>query len=177
MDDLIPRIKVLSEQFWKEIRSCRHHIHQNPELSFHEYETAKFIEEKLKSFGISGVERMAETGVIVTLKGHKPGKTIALRADIDALPILEENDVSYKSRNDGVMHACGHDVHTSSLLGAVKILSELKEEWEGEVKMIFQPGEEKAPGGASILIKEGVLQNPEPSGIIGQHVMPLIDGK
>ena len=100
---------------------------------------------------------------------------IALRADMDALPIQETSDVPYRSRVDGVMHACGHDVHTTSLLGAAKILTALRSEFEGTVKLIFQPGEEKAPGGASLMIKDGVLENPAPAKIIGQHVMPLID--
>jgi len=107
------------------------------------------------------------------IKGKNPEtRTIALRADIDALPIHEENNVSYKSQNKGIMHACGHDVHTTCLLGAAQILNELKNDWEGTVKLIFQPGEEKNPGGASLLIKEGVLENPKPSSIFGLHVHP-----
>ncbi|HCX25201.1 MAG TPA: amidohydrolase, partial [Cytophagales bacterium] len=121
-------------------------------------------------------ERKADTGVTFLIKGSKDnGKTVAMRADIDALPIIEANDVSYKSKNEGVMHACGHDVHTASLLGAVKILNQLKDQFEGTIKVIFQPGEEKLPGGASLLIKEGILENPQPARILGQHVMPLIE--
>lgn len=175
MTDLIHRIQQLSEDYFEEIVSIRERLHAHPELSFKEFETANFVESKLKEFGIENCERKAETGITFTLKGSKPGKCIALRADMDALPIHEQNDVPYKSKNEGVMHACGHDVHTSSLLGAVKILSELKDHWSGSIKFIFQPGEESAPGGASKLIKEGVLKNPEPSAILGQHVMPLID--
>ncbi|MBS1655201.1 MAG: amidohydrolase, partial [Bacteroidetes bacterium] len=118
----------------------------------------------------------ATTGVVGLIKGKNPDKRIiALRADMDALPIKEENEVSYKSLNEGVMHACGHDVHTSCLLGAAKILNELKNEWEGTIKLIFQPGEEKNPGGASIMIKEGVLENPKPQAIFGLHVNPQLE--
>ena len=178
MSDLIQKIKSLSEEYCEEILEIRRHIHANPELSFQEYETANFIENKLSEFGITNFERIADTGITFCLEGHKPGKTIALRADIDALPILEANDVSYKSKNDGVMHACGHDVHTSNLLGVAKILSQLTDHFKGTIKFIFQPAEEKSPGGASILIKEGVLENPVPDRILGQHVMPLIpEGK
>lgn len=174
MSDVIDRIKALSSQYFADIQSIRHHLHANPELSFEEYNTADFIESNLRAFGIDHFERKAKTGIVFTMDSGKPGKTIALRADIDALPIFEKNDIPYKSTNDGVMHACGHDVHTSSLLGAARILKEIKGDWSGKIKFIFQPGEESAPGGASILIKEGVLNNPSPERIIGQHVMPLI---
>lgn len=169
------QIKTLAKAYKSETIALRRHLHSNPELSFQEYKTAEFIEEKLKSFGIEKQERKANTGIVALIEGKNPGKkTIALRGDIDALPIIEQNDVSYKSLNPGVMHACGHDVHTSSLLGAAKILNEVKDHFEGTIKLIFQPGEELIPGGASLLIKENVLENPRPSGIIGQHVMPLI---
>ncbi|MCX6291231.1 MAG: M20 family metallopeptidase [Bacteroidetes bacterium] len=169
------KIKSLAKKFHPEIVSCRRHIHQHPELSFHEFSTQKFVEEKLKEYGIGNMKRMANTGVVAIIEGKNPGKkTIALRADMDALPITETNHVDYKSINPSVMHACGHDVHTSSLLGVAKILSELKNEFEGSVKFIFQPGEEKLPGGASLMIKEGVLENPKPSAVLGQHVMPQI---
>ena len=174
MSDLIQKIKSLSSSYFDDVLHFRRHLHSHPELSFHEHETAKFIEQTLHSFGIDQTERIADTGVTFCLDGKGKGKTIALRADIDALPILEANDVPYKSKHEGVMHACGHDVHTSSLLGAARILSELKNEFDGTIKFIFQPAEEKSPGGASILIKEGVLQNPKPAQILGQHVMPLI---
>lgn len=174
MSSLIDQIKTLSTTYFEEILAIRRHLHANPELSFEEYNTANFIESKLSEFGFEGVKRVAETGVTFTLEGGAPGKTIALRADIDALPIREQNDVPYKSQNDGVMHACGHDVHTASLLGAAKILGELRSEMKGNIRFIFQPGEEKVPGGASILIKEGILKNPVPNTILGQHVMPLL---
>ncbi|MBR07633.1 MAG: N-acyl-L-amino acid amidohydrolase [Rickettsiales bacterium] len=176
MTDTISAIKRLSDEYFEEVLSFRRHLHSNPELSFEEYNTADFIEAKLKEMGITDFERKADTGVTFLIKGSKDnGKTVAMRADIDALPIIEANDVSYKSKNEGVMHACGHDVHTASLLGAVKILNQLKDQFEGTIKVIFQPGEEKLPGGASLLIKEGILENPQPARILGQHVMPLIE--
>ena len=169
------KIKSLAKKFHAEIISFRRHIHKHPELSFHEFNTQKFVEDKLDELSITH-KRLAKTGVVGILKGQNPEKkVIALRADMDALPILETNKVKYKSQNDGVMHACGHDVHTSSLLGVAKILFELKKEFEGTVKFIFQPGEEKLPGGASLMIKEGVLENPKPNIVLGQHVMPQID--
>lgn len=174
MSDLVSKIKSLSEAYFGEIKEIRRHLHSNPELSFEEHQTAEFIERKLEEFGIKNVQRIASTGVTFCLEGSVTGKTIALRADTDALPIQETNDTPYKSKKDGVMHACGHDVHTANLLGAAKILNDLKSEWSGTVKFIFQPAEEKSPGGASILIKEGILENPKPSKILGQHVMPLI---
>lgn len=166
------QIQSLAKQYKEEFIAVRHHLHANPELSYKEFETSKFVQAKLKSFGIPFTV-MAETGVVGLIEGKNPSsKIIALRADMDALPILEENDVPYKSKVDGVMHACGHDVHTTCLLGAAKILNGLKTEWEGTVKLIFQPGEEKNPGGASIMIKEGVLENPKPQCIFGLHVHP-----
>jgi amidohydrolase len=155
--------------------SLRRHLHSNPELSFQEFETAKYVANSLRNIGLEPVEGIAKTGISALIEGKNPTKkVIALRADIDALPITETNNVSYKSQNEGVMHACGHDVHTSSLLGTANILNQLKDQFEGTVKLIFQPGEEKAPGGASLMIKDGVLQNPSPNNILGQHVMPLL---
>ena len=170
---LINKIKQLSEDYFDKVLAIRRHLHQHPELSFQEYETAAFVERELSALGITDTKRIASTGITFTIGSGD--KTIALRADMDALPILEQNDVSYKSKNDGVMHACGHDVHTASLLGASMVLSQLREEIPGQVKFIFQPGEERLPGGASLMIKEGVLQNPKPDKILGQHVMPLVD--
>lgn len=172
---MLEKIKALSEKYFSETQAYRHHLHSNPELSFQEYETSKYIQEQLKQLSIP-FEIMADTGVIAHIKGKDAEKkVVALRADIDALPIEESNNVPYKSKNIGVMHACGHDVHTSSLLSCVKILNELKSEWTGTIKAIFQPAEEKLPGGASILIKEGALENPKAQSILGQHVMPLIE--
>ena len=169
------RIKALAAQNAGAFIQIRQHIHAHPELSYREFETSKFIQSKLAGWGI-GFVTMAETGVVAVIEGKNPGKrVIALRADMDALPIQEENEVPYKSQNAGIMHACGHDVHTTCLLGASKILNELKEEWEGTVKLIFQPGEERNPGGASLMIKDGVLDNPAPQAIAALHVHPGLE--
>lgn len=170
------RIKELAKSYLEEITSIRRHLHANPELSFEEYETVKYVKKQLQSIGIEDIKEVAGTGLVALIRGINPDKkVVALRADMDALPIREQNDVSYKSKKDGVMHACGHDVHTASLLGAAKILHELKDQYEGSVKLLFQPGEEKIPGGASLMIKDGALKKPDAQLIIGQHVMPLID--
>lgn len=175
MTTLKEKIHSLAKAFAPDFISIRHHLHAHPELSYQEFETSAFIQQQLRDFGIPFTV-MAETGVVGVIEGKNPGKkVIALRADIDALPIQEENDVPYKSTRPGVMHACGHDVHTTCLLGAAKILNELKNEWEGTVKLIFQPGEERNPGGASLLIKEGVLTKaPIPQAIYGLHVHPQL---
>jgi len=172
---LLEKIRSLSESYSPEVIAMRRHLHAHPELSYKEFETAKFVAAQLRSYGIEPSEGVATTGIVALVKGKNPDKkTIALRADMDALPIEEANNVSYKSTCPGVMHACGHDVHTSSLLGTAKILNAVKAEFEGTVKFIFQPGEEKNPGGASYMIRDGALQNPAPTSIIGQHVMPLV---
>ncbi|MDQ6761235.1 MAG: M20 family metallopeptidase, partial [Bacteroidota bacterium] len=169
------KIKDLAAKYSDEFISIRNHLHAHPELSFKEFETSKYIQDKLTEWGIE-FQQMAITGVIGLIKGRNPdSKIIALRADMDALPINEKNEVDYRSKNEGIMHACGHDVHSTCLLGAAKILNELKDEWEGTIKLIFQPGEEKNPGGASILIKEGVLENPKPEAIFALHVHPGLD--
>lgn len=166
-------VKNKAAEYYPDIQAIRHHIHANPELSFEEHNTAAFISDKLKEWGIDHKTGVAGTGVIGIIKGKNPDKKcIAIRADMDALPIQEANEVSYRSTNDGVMHACGHDVHSSCLLGVSRILNDLRDEWEGTVKLIFQPGEEKHPGGASLLIKEGVLENPKPEAIFALHVYP-----
>lgn len=166
-------IKQKASDYKSDVIKIRRHLHQNPELSFKEHKTSQYIQQYLTSLGIEYKAGYVETGIVGLIKGKNPeSKTIALRADMDALPILEENTIDYKSQNEGVMHACGHDVHTASLLGAAKILNELKDEFEGTIKLIFQPGEEKLPGGASLMIKEGVLKKPTPQAIIGQHVYP-----
>ena len=175
MQNLVEIIKQKAKELKEETIARRRHLHANPELSFEEYETAKFIENKLTEIGITNFERKSNTGVIALIEGKNPSKKVtALRADIDALPILEQNKLDYSSKNNGVMHACGHDVHTSSLLGTAQILHSIKDQFEGTVKLIFQPGEEKIPGGASLLIKEGVLDSPKVENIIGQHVMPML---
>jgi hippurate hydrolase len=169
------KIRSLATQYTPELINIRRHLHANPELSYQEFETSKFVQQRLTEFGIP-FEIKATTGVVGLLKGRNPNKKIvALRADMDALPIREENNVDYKSKREGVMHACGHDVHTTCLLGAAKILHELKDDWEGTLKLIFQPGEEKNPGGASIMVKEGVLDNPIPQAIFALHVNPQLE--
>jgi hippurate hydrolase len=169
------KIQTLSEKYFDEFVQIRRHLHSHPELSYNEFETSKFVQQKLKEFGIKHTV-IATTGVVGLIEGKNPTKKIiALRADMDALPITEKNEVEYRSKNEGVMHACGHDVHTTCLLGAAKILNELKEDWEGTIKLIFQPGEEKNPGGASLMIKEGVLENPKPGSILALHVHPGLE--
>jgi amidohydrolase len=168
-------IQKIAEKNFNEVLSIRRHLHMNPELSFHEFETAKFVASKLKEMNISFHDNVAGTGLVGIIRGKNDnGKVVALRADMDALPIHEANQVDYKSTKEGVMHACGHDAHTASLLGAASILNELKDQFDGTIKLLFQPGEEKLPGGASLMIKEGALENPKPNSVIGQHVMPLI---
>lgn len=169
------QIRALAGKYTEDAVAIRHHLHMHPELSYQEFETSKFIQDQLTEYGIPH-RIMATTGVVGIIEGRNPGsRVVALRADIDALPITEENAVPYRSRHEGIMHACGHDVHTTVLLGAARILQELREHWEGTVKLIFQPGEERNPGGASILIREGVLENPAPSCIFGLHVHPQLE--
>ena len=169
------KIKSLAQAYKQEVIDLRRHLHSHPELSFKEYETAAFVAEKLKEIGITEIESKATTGWSALIRGKNPEKkVVALRADMDALPIIEANEVPYKSQNPGVMHACGHDAHTASLLGAAKILNEVRDQFEGTIKLIFQPGEEIIPGGASLMIKDKVLENPRPQYILGQHVMPMI---
>lgn len=174
--DIKKKIQQLSAGYLEEVIAIRRHIHANPELSFKEFDTAEYVAGKLTEFQIPFKKGIAGTGIVATVEGRNPSaKTIALRADLDALPIKEANELEYRSKNEGVMHACGHDAHAASLIGAARILSELKDEFEGRVKFIFQPGEEKVPGGASLMIKEGVLENPVPDCIIAQHVFPELE--
>lgn len=173
---MINRIKTLAQEFFGEIVAIRRHLHQHPELSFKEFETSKFIQNKLTEWGVEFETGFVKTGIVAYVKGKNPNKKVlALRADMDALPILEKNPLEYASQNKGIMHACGHDVHSACLLGAIKILNEIKDDFEGTVKCIFQPGEEKLPGGASLMIKEGILENPKPEAIFGQHVYPDLE--
>lgn len=170
------RIKQLVADNAAEILDIRRHLHANPELSFKEYETSKYVTAALDRWGIPYKNGFVETGIVVHIEGKNPSsKVIALRGDMDALPILEANYVPYKSKNEGVMHACGHDVHTSCVMGVAKTLHSLRDEFEGTVKIIFQPGEERLPGGASLMIKEGALENPKASSIVGQHVLPELE--
>lgn len=172
---LLQQIKNLSAKYAADAVAICSHLHANPELSYQEFETSKFVQSKLQEMGIA-FDVVATTGILAIIRGKNPeSRVIALRADMDALPIQEENEVAYRSQKPGVMHACGHDVHTSILLGAAKILQELKNEWEGTVKLLFQPGEEKNPGGASYMIRDGALKNPAPQGIIGLHVHPGLE--
>lgn len=169
------QIQELSQKIFNDVVTNRRHLHTHPELSFNEVATSAYVAAKLDELNIPYV-RMADNGLVGLLKGSKPSdQVVALRADMDALPITEANDVPYKSQNVGVMHACGHDVHTSSLLGTATILSEMKDQFGGTIKFIFQPAEEKLPGGANLMIQQGVLENPKPQAVLGQHVMPLID--
>jgi amidohydrolase len=171
--DLKDKIKAKIEAHYNEIVANRRHIHQYPELSFEEVETAKYISQKLHDYQIEHTPNVGGNGIVGLIKGKNPNKkTVALRADIDALPIQETNEIDYKSKINGLMHACGHDVHTACLLGAAAVLNELKAEFEGTIKLIFQPAEEKLPGGASIMIADGVLENPKVNSIFGQHVHP-----
>ncbi len=172
---LSEKIKQLAANYKSEFIAIRRHLHANPELSYVEFNTSTFIQQKLSSFGIA-FTKMATTGVVCVIEGKNPqSRIIALRGDMDALPIAEQNKVDYISLVNGVMHACGHDVHTTIMLGAAKILQELKDEFEGTVKIIFQPGEERNPGGASYMIRDGVLQNPVPQGIVALHVHPGLE--
>lgn len=174
--DLLNRIKQQAAALLPELIEIRRHLHQHPELSMQEAHTSNFIQLKLINMGIPFEAGMAQHGVVGLIEGKNPGsRTIALRADMDALPITEENETGYCSDNPGVMHACGHDVHMTCLLGAAAILNELKDEFEGTIKLIFQPSEEKFPGGASMMIAEGVLENPKPEKIFGQHVLPTLE--
>ncbi|MCI5055803.1 MAG: M20 family metallopeptidase [Flavobacteriales bacterium] len=174
MSSLIGKIKELVVEGFAETKNNREYLHQYPELSFKEFETSKYVHQLLVHYGIpeEDIEVKCDTGIIAHIKGLDPDrKTIALRADLDALPITEANDVPYKSKHEGIMHACGHDAHTACLLGAAKVLNKLKNEFHGTIKLVFQPGEERIPGGASLLLKEGVFKN-APNAIFGQHVYP-----
>jgi hippurate hydrolase len=172
---MLETIRRLAKKYAPEFIEIRHHLHAHPELSYQEFETSKFVQQKLAAYKIP-FEVKATTGVVGLIEGKNPAsRIVALRGDMDALPIVEENNIAYKSTTPGVMHACGHDVHTTCLLGAAKILSETKDQWEGTVKLIFQPGEEKNPGGASLLINEGVLEQPSPKAIFALHVNPQLE--
>lgn len=169
------KVQQAAKKNLNQLISTRRQLHQYPELSFQEYNTSKLVQEQLKSWGIQS-QVMAKTGVVAFLEGKNPSsRKLALRADLDALPIQETNQVSYASKVEGVMHACGHDVHTTCLLGAAQILQELREEWSGTIQLIFQPGEEKLPGGASMLLEEGLFDTFKPTAILGQHVEPSLE--
>ncbi len=170
------KIQKQASSYFREIVEIRNHLHTIPELSFEEYQTSAFISSVLDRYQVPHQCEVAKTGIVGLIKFRNPAsKAVALRADMDALPLTEDNDVSYRSKNKGIMHACGHDVHMACLLGAAKILSQLKDELEGTVKLIFQPSEESYPGGAIAMIKDGVLKNPAPDVMFGQHVLPQLE--
>lgn len=160
----------------EQIIEWRHWLHRHPEPSFGEYETSAYIEEQLKAIGGIEVSRPTETSVLGIIRGQKPGKTVALRADIDALPVEEETEIDFKSENPGLMHACGHDTHGAMLLGAAKVLSQITDRIEGTVKLVFQHAEEVTPGGAKAIIETGCLDDVDM--FYGQHIIaPLPLGK
>ncbi|MCD6019336.1 MAG: N-acyl-L-amino acid amidohydrolase [Bacteroidetes bacterium] len=172
----VDRIKQLAQDYFDEVVSYRRQLHMHPELSFQEFETSTYVSSVLKRYNISHTTGIVQTGIVAIVEGKNPGKKIILlRADLDALPIEENNKVDYKSRNHGIMHACGHDVHTASVLGTAIILNQLKEEFEGTIKIMFQPGEEVLPGGSSLMIKAGVLDNPRVDIALAQHVFPSME--
>ncbi len=173
-DNIIQKIRHLADEVFGEIKAIREHLHQYPELSFQEFETMKFVSDKLQTYGIEHRVGIADTGIIGFIRGkHQPDeKHVVLRADLDALPIVEQNICDYSSKVEGVMHACGHDVHTAILLGAAKVLKELENEIDYPVQLLFQPGEEKAPGGASLMIKAGALEFNPIKAIYALHVFP-----
>ncbi len=169
-------IKQKANDIFPQMADIRRHLHRYPELSFQETETARYISKILTEQGIEHKTGIGGNGIVALIKGKNPGnRTVALRADMDALPVTEKNDVDYRSANPGVMHACGHDVHTASLLGSAIMLNHIKNKFEGTVKLIFQPAEESLPGGAVGMIQEGALKNPVPDSIIGQHVFPEME--
>ena len=172
---MIEAIRQLAADNFTEWQRIRHHIHAHPELSFEEYNTAAFISAQLNEWGIAHQTGVTGTGIVGVLEGRTAGnRCIAIRAELDALPIKELNTTNYISTIDGVMHACGHDVHATSLLAVLYILKKLKNDWEGQIKFIFQPGEEKHPGGGSLMIAAGVLDNPKVDAVLGMHVYPTL---
>lgn len=167
------RIRKGAAILFPHIQALRQHIHAHPELSFEEHNTAGFVSEQLIAWGIPHTTGIAGTGIVALVEGKAPSsRCIAIRSELDALPILERSNAAYKSTKEGVMHACGHDVHTSILLGVAKLLHDLRSEWEGTAKLIFQPGEEKHPGGGSLMLKAGVLEAPKVDSILALHVYP-----
>ena len=176
MEKIKEKIRDLSIAYFEDTVALRRHIHKHPELSGKEYNTAKFVAETLQNYGITPLLFLNNTAVTAIIEGQNPvSQVIALRADMDALPLMEKNNLDFCSENKGVMHACGHDIHTASLLTTARILQELKNEWNGTVKLIFQPSEEKFPGGAIKLIDAGILKNPNVNAILGMHIDPEIE--
>ncbi len=167
--------KLVTPDFMEKIIQLRRHLHRHPELSFQEQKTSAFIREQLDSWGISYRYPLVDTGLVASIKGNGPGKCVAVRADMDALPIIENSEVEFQSENSGVMHACGHDIHMASMLGAIKVINQLKHLFKGELLFIFQPGEEKLPGGARLMLEEGIFSEKQPDAIIAQHVLPEME--
>lgn len=172
---MIEEIKQFAKQYFEEVREIREHLHQYPELSFQEFETSKFLIQRLKEWNIPIDQKWVETGFSVVIDSKKEGPCIALRADLDALPIKEKIQLPYRSKNEGVMHACGHDVHASCLMGVAKILNALRDRWKGKVVLFFQAGEEKLPGGASLMINAGIMEKYQPQRMLAQHVYPEME--
>ena len=168
----IEQVKLLAAEISPLVREIRRHIHQHPEISFEEVKTSEYLQQQLDKAGITDKSIWVKTGILANIQGSSQGKTITLRGDMDALPIVEENDCEYASVNKGLMHACGHDVHSACVLGAGIILNRLKQNWNGNVQLLFQPGEEKLPGGASLMMKEGVFEANPPGKLLAQHVYP-----
>ena len=173
-EDIKSRIKSKVDELYKELISIRRHIHSHPELSFKEKNTHLFVREKLDNAGIKYTSGYCKYGIVAEIKGAKKGKLRYLRGDMDALPILEANDIPYKSKFDGIMHACGHDVHTTCVLGSALVLNDMRDVIRGTIRFLFQPGEEKLPGGASIMIKEGAVETKNAQ-IFAQHVHPPLE--
>lgn len=171
----VERVRQLVQAGHMDTVAVRRHLHAHPELSFQEHATGRYIAERLHELGMEVRTGIAGTGVIGVVQGAAPGRTVCLRADIDALPIQEAEGLPYRSTRPGVMHACGHDAHTAMVLAAGRVLQALRQEWSGTVLLLFQPGEEKIPGGASLVLREGALEDPRPESIIGQHVTPELE--
>ena len=170
------RIRPLADEAFGDVVRVRRALHRRPELGFEEHETAALIARELRALGVEPIEGVARTGVVAHIEGERSGPTVALRADIDALPITEATGLDYASEREGVMHACGHDAHTAMLLGAARVLTEMRGELAGTVRLLFQPSEEKLPGGATVMIEDGALgamgDAAAPTRIFGQHVFP-----
>ncbi|MEM9722297.1 MAG: M20 family metallopeptidase [Bacteroidota bacterium] len=169
-------IQAQAQELFPEVLGHRRHLHMHPELSFKEEQTAAYVASQLQEMGIPYQKGIGGHGIVAHIEGEQgKGKLLALRADMDALPIQEENEVPYASTQPGIMHACGHDVHTASLLGVAKILVSQQSKFAGTFRLLFQPAEERLPGGASLMIRDGALQSPQVESILGQHVLPYID--
>ncbi len=178
-NELTRHVEKLTNDVMPKVIEWRRHFHANPELSNQEKQTSRYIVERLREMGIDDIKTgVARHGVVALIRGRKPGPTVALRADMDALPIKERTGLAFASKNDGVMHACGHDAHMAMLLGATQVLMDMRDELQGNVKLIFQPAEEGSPvgvkGGAKLMVEEGVLENPKVSAIFGQHIGPSL---